>query len=45
MRLGSAGADRFHHYDRALFAERAGIDLLHVPYRGGRQWLERPPDR
>ena len=35
MSFGSAGAGSIHHLTMAIFAERAGIDLLHVPYRGG----------
>jgi tripartite-type tricarboxylate transporter receptor subunit TctC len=35
MGYGSAGAGSIHHLTFAIFAERAGIDLLHVPYRGG----------
>ena len=35
MSFGSAGAGSIHHLTMAMFAERAGIDLLHVPYRGG----------
>src|SRR5262249_8286225 len=35
MNYGSAGAGSIHHLTMAIFAERAGIDLLHVPYRGG----------
>jgi tripartite-type tricarboxylate transporter receptor subunit TctC len=35
MSFGSAGAGSIHHLTFAIFAERAGIDLLHVPYRGG----------
>jgi tripartite-type tricarboxylate transporter receptor subunit TctC len=35
MSYGSAGFGSVHHLTMALFAERAGIDLLHVPYRGG----------
>ncbi|MBX9829185.1 MAG: tripartite tricarboxylate transporter substrate binding protein [Xanthobacteraceae bacterium] len=35
MSYGSAGAGSIHHLTFAIFAERAGIDLLHVPYRGG----------
>jgi len=36
LRLGRAGS--IHHLTFAIFAERAGIDLLHVPYRGGSRW-------
>jgi tripartite-type tricarboxylate transporter receptor subunit TctC len=35
LNYGSAGYGSVHHLTMALFAERAGIDLLHVPYRGG----------
>jgi tripartite-type tricarboxylate transporter receptor subunit TctC len=35
LSFGSAGAGSIHHLTMAMFAERAGIDLLHVPYRGG----------
>ncbi len=32
---GSAGPGASHHLTMAIFNDRAGIDLLHVPYRGG----------
>lgn len=32
---GSAGPGSIHHLTWAAFAGRAGIDLVHVPYRGG----------
>ena len=35
MSHGSAGAGSIHHLTMAIFAESNGIDLLHVPYRGG----------
>src|SRR5437773_1604436 len=35
MSFGSAGAGSIHHLTMAIFAERTGIELLHVPYRGG----------
>ncbi|MDI1345472.1 MAG: tripartite tricarboxylate transporter substrate binding protein [Pseudolabrys sp.] len=35
MSFGSAGAGSIHQLTMAIFAQRAGIDLLHVPYRGG----------
>jgi tripartite-type tricarboxylate transporter receptor subunit TctC len=35
MNYGSAGTGSIHHLTMAIFAERAGINLLHVPYRGG----------
>jgi tripartite-type tricarboxylate transporter receptor subunit TctC len=35
MSYGSAGPGSIHHLTMAIFADRAGIDLQHVPYRGG----------
>ena len=35
LSYGSAGAGSIHHLTMAIFANRTGIDLLHVPYRGG----------
>jgi tripartite-type tricarboxylate transporter receptor subunit TctC len=35
MSFGSAGAGSIHQLTMAIFAQQAGIDLLHVPYRGG----------
>ena len=35
LSYGSAGAGSIHHLTMAVFASRAGIDLLHVPYKGG----------
>ena len=35
MSFGSAGAGSIHHLTMAIFADRNGIDVLHVPYRGG----------
>jgi tripartite-type tricarboxylate transporter receptor subunit TctC len=32
---GSAGPGSIHQLTHLIFAERAGIDMLHVPYRGG----------
>jgi tripartite-type tricarboxylate transporter receptor subunit TctC len=32
---GSAGPGSIHHLTWAVFAKQAGIELLHVPYRGG----------
>lgn len=35
MSFGSAGAGSIHQITMVIFAQRAGIDMLHVPYRGG----------
>jgi tripartite-type tricarboxylate transporter receptor subunit TctC len=35
MSYGSAGAGSIHYLTMEIFAERTGIKLLHVPYRGG----------
>ena len=35
LSYGSAGPGSIHHLTMAIFAERAGISLQHVPYRGG----------
>jgi tripartite-type tricarboxylate transporter receptor subunit TctC len=35
LTYGSAGNGSVHHLTMAVFAARAGIDLLHVPYKGG----------
>ena len=35
LSYGSAGAGSIHHLTMALFASRAGIEMLHVPYKGG----------
>jgi len=32
---GSAGTGSIHHLTMAIFASRAGIEMLHVPYKGG----------
>jgi tripartite-type tricarboxylate transporter receptor subunit TctC len=32
---GSAGVGSIHHMTMAIFADRTGIDVLHVPYRAG----------
>jgi tripartite-type tricarboxylate transporter receptor subunit TctC len=32
---GSAGIGSIHHMTMAIFADRVGIDVLHVPYRAG----------
>ena len=35
IRYSTAGVGNGQHLAGALFAERAGIDMLHVPYKGG----------
>ncbi len=35
MSFGSAGAGSIHQLTMVIFAQRAGIEMLHVPYRGG----------
>ena len=35
MSFGSAGAGSIHQITMIIFEQRAGIELLHVPYRGG----------
>jgi tripartite-type tricarboxylate transporter receptor subunit TctC len=35
MNYGSAGPGSIHHLTMEIFSERAGIKLVHVPYRGG----------
>jgi tripartite-type tricarboxylate transporter receptor subunit TctC len=35
LSYGSAGVGSIHHLTMAIFADRNGLDLLHVPYRGG----------
>lgn len=35
LAYGSAGAGSVHHLTMAVFASRAGLQLLHVPYKGG----------
>jgi len=35
LSYGSAGTGSVHHLTMAVFASRAGIDMLHVPYKGG----------
>jgi len=35
LNFGSAGAGSIHHLTMEIFAEGAGVKLLHVPYRGG----------
>jgi tripartite-type tricarboxylate transporter receptor subunit TctC len=35
MTFGSAGSGSIHQMTMVIFAQQAGIQLLHVPYRGG----------
>jgi tripartite-type tricarboxylate transporter receptor subunit TctC len=35
LAFGSAGNGSIHHLTMAIFASRASIELLHVPYKGG----------
>jgi tripartite-type tricarboxylate transporter receptor subunit TctC len=35
LRYGSAGPGSIHHITMAAFADHAGIDVQHIPYRGG----------
>jgi tripartite-type tricarboxylate transporter receptor subunit TctC len=35
LSYGSAGPGSIHHLTMAIFADRAGLDMVHVPYRGG----------
>ena len=35
LSYGSAGNGSVHHLTMAVFAARAGLDMLHVPYKGG----------
>jgi len=35
LSYGSAGNGSVHHLTMAVFASRAGLDLLHIPYKGG----------
>jgi tripartite-type tricarboxylate transporter receptor subunit TctC len=35
VRYASSGVASFPHYDTALLAKRAGLDMIHIPYKGG----------
>ena len=35
LSYGSAGQGSIHHLTMAVFTSRAGVDMLHVPYKGG----------
>jgi tripartite-type tricarboxylate transporter receptor subunit TctC len=35
INYGSAGIGSIHHMTMAIFADQVGIDVVHVPYRGG----------
>jgi len=43
--VGSAGGGTLSHLSAELFAGLAGIKLQHVPYRGQRPGVHRPPGR
>src|SRR5205085_3996015 len=35
LSYGSAGTGSVHHLTMAVFVARTGLDMLHVPYKGG----------
>lgn len=35
VRYASSGIASFPHFDSELLAKRAGIDMIHIPYKGG----------
>jgi tripartite-type tricarboxylate transporter receptor subunit TctC len=35
INYGSAGVGSIHHMTMAIFADRTGVDVVHVPYRAG----------
>ncbi|MBV1796064.1 tripartite tricarboxylate transporter substrate binding protein [Siccirubricoccus sp. G192] len=35
LNFGSSGTGAVNHLSQAMFVERAGIEVVHVPYRGG----------
>lgn len=35
VRYASSGIGSFPHFDTALLAKRAGLDMIHIPYKGG----------
>jgi tripartite-type tricarboxylate transporter receptor subunit TctC len=35
VRYGSSGIASFPHFDTELLAKRAGLDMIHIPYKGG----------
>lgn len=39
LTYGSAGPGSIHHITMAAFVDRNGLDMLHVPYRGGTQMV------
>ena len=39
LTYGSAGPGSIHHITMAAFADRNGLEMLHVPYRGGTQMV------
>jgi len=35
VRFASSGIGSFPHFDTELLAKRAGLDMIHIPYKGG----------
>ena len=35
VRYASSGIASFPHFDTEVFAKRAGLDMVHIPYKGG----------
>ena len=41
VRYGSAGVGSFPHFDAAIFAKRAGLDMIHIPNKDGAAGMSR----
>lgn len=41
VRYGSAGIGSFPHFDAAIFAKRAGLDMIHIPNKDGAAGMSR----